>query len=654
MSLLKEVLLGVLTLLLIVLMVVMSLNFANTKRFLQDQLASSAQDTANSLGLSLSSVPDAEDLSTMQTMINSVFDGGYYKHIVLVDTEDQELYRQSFENLKVKGVPEWFIDWIPLETPQAKAEVMVGWIPLGKVLVENHPGHAYYQLWTSFQEFSLWFLGIGVFSFMGIYIFLKLVLNPLQLIEKQAKAIANKELFIQQKLPHTTELRSVVQTMNDMVVKVKEIFDKEAKVAEKFRQMAYQDMVTSFSNRAHFELLSSNYFGQEAQYTQGSALMLRILQLAEINKTLGHQKTDALVKALSQTFQKPFLANEGCVFARLNGAEFVALLPKLSSDQLQEKLQGLVQELSQYFAQFSASEISNMPGFELGFTPYDAQDKRYEVMIRLDNALSQALNRGMNSFALMPKNTEQGLGKEDWRKLIKAALDEHRFILYQQAVISGLSKNTEQYEVLIRLKDEQGKIQAAGSFMPAAEHVGLSRFIDERTYELAFAWVKHHPQSAVVALNLTSAILEDVEFIHWVYDQLEKDHHKTARLAFEVPESALIKDRAKVIGFAKRIKELGQQFGVDRFGSSFGDFSYLKDLIPSYVKVDAAYTRGVVSDQNTRSYLESLVGMTTSLGVDVIATAIETEEELNAMKTLGISYFQGYLLSAPQALEDKS
>ncbi len=141
MSLSKQMIIFIASMLVIVLLGTFLLNLNNTRSFLEAQLQSHAQDTATSLGLSLSSVADPEDPSSMETMINAVFDRGYYSHITLIDVDEQLIYERANPQ-EIEGIPQWFIQLISIKAPDATALIQSGWIPVGTLTVQSHPGYA--------------------------------------------------------------------------------------------------------------------------------------------------------------------------------------------------------------------------------------------------------------------------------------------------------------------------------------------------------------------------------------------------------------------------------------------------------------------------------------------------------------------------------
>jgi len=224
----------------------------STRAFLLDQLQSHAQDTATSLGLSISPHMEKNDLPAVETMFNAVFDRGYYRIVRLTDVENKVLIDRTQE-VAIEGVPQWFVNFVPLATPSATSIVLSGWNQAGTVLVESHPGYAYRTLWETVVSTSLWFLAMIIVVLVGGGLGLRVLLKPLKMVEHQAEILCRRQYEIQTRLPRTRELRRVVEAMNRMTSKVKDMFDEQARVAERLRKNAYHDSLTGLGNRRYLE-----------------------------------------------------------------------------------------------------------------------------------------------------------------------------------------------------------------------------------------------------------------------------------------------------------------------------------------------------------------------------------------------------------------
>ncbi|WP_321325016.1 EAL domain-containing protein [Thiomicrorhabdus sp.] len=649
MSLNKQMILFIATMLIILLLGTFTLNLNNTKNFLQDQLQSHAQDTATSLGLSLSSIENPEDLSSMETMINAVFDRGYYSHITLTDMDNHPLY--SRENTKsMEAVPDWFINAIQLKAPEAQAMVQSGWIPIGTLSVQSHAGYAYTELWKSVVNLSIWFGIAALIAILIVIYTLKVMLKPLRDMEIQAEAIVKKEYLIQEHLPSTIEFRNVVSAMNAMVKKLQTVFERDANTAEKLQKMAYQDSVTELSNRRHFEMIVDTLLDPNEELPEGIICLIRVHDLKELNDRFGYLVGDKLMKSLADTMRTN-LACERSFFARLNGTELVAVLPGLVSQQITQPCNNIASSLPEILDKLQATEAA--ASISVAYTDYQPGESRGPVLSHLDFAIEQAEKNGKNSvFYYNTKQSEEN-NEHSWEETLNQAMNEKRFLLFQQSAYD-INHRVHDQELFIRLKDTDGSIRSAGYFMPAVEQLNKTAEIDQLVLNYVIQYLQTHLDTHILAINLSKAVLEN-DLFHKNLLQALANHAKLAhRMAFELPERLINEQKGLAWPLITELKNFGVNIGIDHFGTRLGNMRYLKDLRPDYVKLDSAFSKAIESDEQTRNYVSSLCELANSLDIDVIAMAVENEEQLKAFTELGVKYSQGYYFGAPSLLTEKT
>ena len=645
MSLKKQMMIFIASMLFIVLAGTFALNIANTKNFLQDQLSSHAQDTATSLGLSLSSNADPEDIATMETMINAVFDRGYYTQIKLVNMDDKTLYQRD-NATTMEAVPSWFISLIDIQAPTAEAVVQAGWVPLGTLSVTSHPGYAYIKLWQELIQLSVWFALAALLAIVLVAAALRLMLNPLHKLEKQAEAIVHKRYIVQQKLPKTTEFRQVVSAMNVMVAKLKAVFEREAKAAEKLQKMAFQDSVTELSNRRHFEMSVDSLLDLNQDASPGMVALIQIQGLKELNDQYGYLIGDHLMKDIADLMKKT-LNSPKCLFARLNGTELVMLIPGISHHRIESNLKLIAATTPDLLAAHKADKAPT--SVAIAYSEYQPGDRRGELLSALDFGINQAHELGANKVFYHQSHQQSSQQKTVWFNLIEEALATNRFMLFEQSSYT-LNGQIHDQEVLVRLKDEQGTIHSAGYFMPAVEKIGKTTDIDKLVVKLAFNYLSEAINPYPLAINLTESILSNMALQTWLKEILANTTHQDS-LAFELTEQLVPSKPDNTWKLMHELKALGVKTGIDHFGSRFRNMRFLQDLNPDYVKLDAAFSKGIENDPQIRSYVESLCEMTTSLDIEVIAMAVESEAQQQAFAELGVKLFQGYYYGAPSPLE---
>ncbi|MEA3404933.1 MAG: EAL domain-containing protein [Pseudomonadota bacterium] len=647
MSLKKKMMIFIASMLLILLAGTFALNLSNTKNFLQDQLSSHAQDTATSLGLSLSSNADPEDIATMETMINAVFDRGYYANITLNDIDDKPLYQRETSN-KMEAVPAWFIELINLQTPTADSVVQAGWMPLGTLSVTSHAGYAYIKLWQELIQLATWFAISAFLAIVLVAIALRIMLKPLQQLETQAKAIVNKRYIIQKNLPSTTEFKQVVGAMNVMVNKLKTVFEREAKAAEKLQKMAFQDSVTGLSNRRHFEMSVDSLLDPNLDASPGLIGLIRIQGLKELNDQYGYMIGDHLMKDIAELMQKN-LGSPQALLARLNGTELVVIIPSVSKNHFESHLKLIAASTPDLLAIHKATSAPT--NLAISFKEFKAGDSRGALLASLDYGIEQANQLGTNRVFFCQSSEQASPQIKLWNERIDEALQTNRFLLYQQSAFSVDGKVHDK-EVLIRLKDENGHIHSAGYFMPAVEQIGKTAEIDKLVVKLAFNHLNNTHEAQPISINLTQSILLNESMQAWLKQALQTISYKN-KLAFELAEHLISTTPDATWKLMNELKYSGVKIGIDHFGSRFRNMRYLQDLKPDYVKLDAAFSKGIEHDEQIRSYVESLCEMTSSLDIEVFAMAVENEAQQVAFENLGVKLFQGYLYGAPSPLNGR-
>ncbi len=644
MSLSKQMIVFVISILLVILVGTFFLNFTQTKSYLEEQLESNAQDTATSLGLSLSSVADAEETSSMETMINAVFDRGYYEHIELMNTKGKVIYsRKSIGGLD--NLPEWFIGFASIESPGAGALIQSGWLPIGRLEVKSNPNLAYIKLWENTIAVSVWFLIATIFTIIFAYIAIKLMLSPLKKMEEQADAIVRKEYLIQDPLPRTTEFKQVVLAMNKMVHKMKTIFHKDAKMVEKLQKMAYQDGVTGLSNRSHFEMNIEPLLDEKEDAVAGIICLIRVQGLKEVNEKYGYLVGDGYMEKIANKINQE-TEKKSSFNARINGTEIVVVAPAARSEFLVLAMENILSYLPEIEKELdiAGDEINT----SVAMVDYLPGNTRANLLEKLDSAVKHASSLDGKNLFYNSSNIEN-TSDDDWDSIINLAIEEQRLSLFQQTAYTNKQKPHSK-ELYLRLQKADGKTIPAADFIPAVQRLKREAEIDNLVLKMVVNYLSSLRKNSIEKVSINLNCLVNSELISIVEDNLAI--FNPLLLSFEVAEKLIIKEEESIKPVIKRLKDFNIRFGIDNFGSNFANMSYLQHLLPDYIKLDASFSHSIEKDEQTRSYVSSLVDMCHSLDIEVIAIAIENKPQQQAFADLGISIFQGYLYSAPEPLKN--
>jgi len=286
MTLYRQIALSIILLLILGFLGTMIVSTSNLRSFLVTQLESHAQDTATSLGLSLSPQMQAQDLPIMTSMVDAIFDRGDYSNISVVAINGEILIERN-KPISPEQVPVWFINTIPLQTPRAEALVMSGWKQAATVAVTSHSGRAYNELWSNTVDTLKLFLASAAITLLLGLLAVRILLRPLQRVEMQADAICNQSYPVQKKLPRTRELKSVVMAMNRLSEKVHTLFTDQAALTERLREQAYLDPVTGLGNRRYFNRQLQALLESREEQVEGAFLLIELRGLAQANEKRG-------------------------------------------------------------------------------------------------------------------------------------------------------------------------------------------------------------------------------------------------------------------------------------------------------------------------------------------------------------------------------
>ena len=650
MTLFRQLLLTIVLLLSLMLMVVMAINFQTTKDYLIEQLRSTTQDTATTLSMQISDFMAMEDYTSVETAVNAVFDSGYFSQVrVHAYAKDEDITRSN-ETI-ISGVPHSFVDLIDFEVPTASAVISNGWNELGQVYVTGSAGYGYYQLWTATRDLFLSFLVIGTISVLMGGLLLRWLFKPLAQVERQAEAIQQRRFIQMETLPKTRELKSVVESMNRMAAKLEREFAAEAQTAQWLQAKAFKDPVSGLGNRNFFESQASAHFADSERAFDG-LILISLLDLAKINNEFGYEAADSFIKRSADILERHISTFQNATLARLNGADFIALVPNIETESLKVLVESIMSDLHELVgARVSYSEkVAN-----IGAVVISADVDRSSAMAQVDAALRSAKQAGPNKFNVFDSETGQqmAIGRIAWKEMLEQAIAHQSFVLRRQVVASSHDLNKLLQQELYASLEFDGKQYHAGYFIGLAEQFDLGDQVDQVIILRVIKAIQMTTIEGPFVINLSASAYAKMSFVSW----LDKTLSTLAptlkqKLAFEVSEQSVLGTEDHAFLLAKTLKSHEIKFGIDNVGKQFSAFQYLQDLMPDYVKVDPSYTKLAVGKESESFFMHTLCKMFNSLNIDVIATGVETDKQVELLKKFDISGVQGYGVGRPVGLDD--
>ncbi len=649
MTLSRQLIIIISILFLLVFVGTLGISVNNIRSYMATQLKSHAQDTATSLGLSIKPHLAKNDIPMIDTMVNAIFDSGYYRQISIRRADGEMLVNRELE-VKIESVPGWFVSLIPLEAPKQESLVTMGWKQGAIVTVQSHPGYAYGEMWRNMVETGKWFFVTLVISLTLMVIMMKIVLHPLRNVEKQALAISEGEFPILKKIPRTRELSQVVSAMNKMSGKVERMLTERADLAEKMRKDAFMDPVTNLGNRRSFDMQLEHMVNAKEEIAYGALFIIRITDFAEYNDKHGYSSGDQLLQVVADMIDQKSEKFKNASVARIAGAEFAVTVYDIPQEEAEE----LGKELGQGLGLFKFEGMERGVG-HIGIGYYQLDLTLAQLLSEADMALRQAQTKGPNAWHLYTSKSldkERALGAQEWKKVIQNVLDSRGVSFLYQPVKTLDGSGLLHYEALARIQGESGALIPAAVFMPMVERLDMTSAVDRLLVESVIERVSSGISSGVnISINLFSASINDPEFVSWLVSTLMSSKGVAGRLVFEISEHGAIMDTDRFKEISKRLRQEGIRLAIDNFGASSATFGYLRGLKMEYIKIDGRYVLNLDKNNDNQFFVQAITDIAHGLDMPVYAKSVESDEALEELKKINIDGAQGYFVGRPQEIE---
>lgn len=428
------------------------------------------------------------------------------------------------------------------------------------------------------------------------------------------------------------------------------------------RQLSYHashDLLTGLYNRRKFEeCLEELLIAVQEEDRHHSLLYMDLDNFKIVNDTCGHVAGDELLKQLPSQFNE--VLRSGDVVARLGGDEFGIILENCGLEQATSIADKVRQKIKDF--RFVWDDRTFEIGVSIGVIGIDADNyEMSEVLSSADVACYAAKDSGRNRVHVYEPSDEavaERYGQMHWTARISTALEEHRFILYQQAIVSVSDNDRSHVEVLLRMSDEDGKVIPPGAFMPAAERYGLMPDIDRWVIDEVFRYIGNNdpadPVSGtgrVFAINLSGDSINDSNLLNFILEAKDRYSVSLKNVCFEITETVAISNLTKATVFIDELKTYGCQFALDDFGSGLSSFAYLKSLPVDYLKIDGSFVKDISQDPIDRAMVESIQQVGKVMKLKTIAEHVEDSSTLAVLEEIGIDYVQGYHMGRPEVIE---
>jgi diguanylate cyclase (GGDEF)-like protein/PAS domain S-box-containing protein len=462
---------------------------------------------------------------------------------------------------------------------------------------------------------------------------------------------------------HSIELTAApIRTEGRAIIGVVLLMHDVSEIRGLARQMSYQashDALTGLINRREFERRLEDAVG--SAHGGGASHVLCYLDLDRfkvVNDSCGHMAGDNLLREVATLIRNQVRDSDSV--ARVGGDEFGMLLvgcPLKKARQISDDVCAAIRDYRFVWR----DRIFNV-GVSIGLVEVSHESGSLEdLMGAADSACYVAKQKGrgrVHVYSARDEAVARQRGEILWLQRIQRALKEDRFELFLQPIVSvaGRVDTGPAYEVLLRMRDEEGAVSPS-DFMQAAERYHLMPNVDRWVLQATFAAIGNGalklPDRRSCTINLSGQTIGDPQFLDFVVDSLDHSGVSASQVCFEVRESAVTTNVSHAARFIAVLHGMGCEFALDDFGSGLGSFANLKSLSMDYLKIDGTIIRGLESDNVNEAMVAAMIKLARTLDIRVVAEHVESEAVFERVRTMGVDFVQGYAVGRPKPLKQQ-
>ncbi|HAU06574.1 MAG TPA: signal protein [Gammaproteobacteria bacterium] len=625
MSLSKQLLILLSIIFFFLLATVLTISINNIKNYLEVESQFHVQDTATSLGLSLSPHMTDEKDPILQTMMSAIFDTGYYREMRLVNLDGEPLVTLSHPK-EIKGVPQWLTDLLPMELATASTEITSGWNITGRLYVMANPAYGYLKLYEQVHTTLLVGAAIFILSIILFISILRLTLHPLRKIVKQTEQIASGQFSHITEMPWTSEVRDVALSMNRMSDKIGQTINRQNKRLEVLSDSLKRDPLTNLLNKNTFDIEVKKALHEKKK--QGYVALIKFDHLVTLTKEKGNQTINQLLQDFAKILQASSRPN-GLSF-RLRGSEFALLLPSYSKDALNSLFIQLQNDVTQLGESLEHHDL-----LHIGIVPYSRSTDFNGLLPAMAEAHQYAKNIGPNAHYLREEDMSSRSDIE-WKvfieKVIRDKLAKVTFTT-QAYDIKMDSTNKVMEEAFTEITDDHGQPIAIGTFFSMAQDYDLVEEMDKYIIQEIIEHIIKNGQKTPVTINLAMNSLASHSFGNWLAGYINKSAIDTSLLAFSVTAYSAAKDLESVKKFATFMHKLGATTLIKRYSPSIIDIEELKNLNVDYIRLSRDLTQDIHDDIHKLQFLDLISEVSSLIDIKILAESVTNTTDRNILKT---------------------
>lgn len=425
-------------------------------------------------------------------------------------------------------------------------------------------------------------------------------------------------------------------------------------VARKIRQqteaLEYQakhDNLTDLPNRTMlYEDLNKSIHDAQQNNQPITVMIMDLDMFKEVNDTLGHSTGDKLLLAVVERLQT--MAHQNKIIARLGGDEFAIIIPDSGIDEST----ALAEELSQKLeATFSIDDLKLDIDASIGIALYPEHGDNADTLIKCaDIAMYKAKQDNSEAFIYSPESDQYTIRRLTIMGDLRSAIEENQLVLYYQPKVDLKTSTVHDVEALLRWNHPKYGFIPPDEFVALAERSGLIRpltlWVLNKAIQQCHLW-KKDGINLTIAVNLSVRNLQESTLPDQIAELLDSWDVPNTSLMLEITESAFMHNPEQAKEILTRLNNMGIRCSIDDFGTGYSSLSMLGQLPVSEIKIDRSFVMDMMENEKHAVIVRSTIDLTHSLGREVTAEGVESQEAFDLLRSLGCEKAQGYHMSRP-------
>ena len=421
----------------------------------------------------------------------------------------------------------------------------------------------------------------------------------------------------------------------------------------KIKLMNYYDNITGIQNKKMFIEKFKQLINNSSNKSKLGIIFFDIDNFKNINDSYGHEVGDEILLRLCKRIEN--ILDGRHTFARFGGDEFIiAFSNVINQIEIKDFLDELLLKVRKPFYVDSRKICCSI---SIGVSIYPNDSNRLDILLKTaDMAMHTAKEEGKNRYKFFDINILNILKRQsEIEKALRTAIENNEIFMVFQPKISIKDEKVNGFEALVRwVNDELGFISPA-EFIPIAESSGLiidlGKYIIEESFKKCKELYCSTKSKFHIAINISDIQLREEGFISFISEMLEKYNIPPEFIEFEITEGVIMKSVVKNIELLIGLKRLGVSIALDDFGTGYSSLSYLKRLPIDVLKIDKSFVDGIGVDEKSEYIAESIIKLSHSLNLKVVAEGVETKEQLGYLDKMKCDVAQGYYFSKPEKFE---